>query len=61
MEMFIIQFLPIYIAINDLHLTSTIGVVVFVLIVNVTLAYAMHLLVKVILRYKNNVFVKLKK
>ena len=61
MEMFIIQFLPIYIAINDLHLTSTIGVVVFVLIVDVTLAYAMHLLVKVILRYKNNVFVKLKK
>lgn len=44
-----------------LHLTSTIGVVVFVLIVDVTLAYAMHLLVKVILRYKNNVFVKLKK
>ena len=59
MEMFIIQFLPIYIAVNDLHLTSTLKVVVFVLVVDVMLAYAMHLLVKAIMRYKNNVFVKL--
>lgn len=60
MEMFIIQFLPIYIAINDLHLTSTIGVVVFVLVVDVMLAYVMHLLIKVIMLYKNKILVKLK-
>lgn len=50
MEMFIIQFLPIYLAINDLKLTSTVAVVTFVLVLDVMLAYVMHVLIKSIMQ-----------
>ena len=50
MEMFIIQYLPIYIAVNDLHLTSTVAVVVLVLSTDILLAYVMHLSIKHIQR-----------
>lgn len=50
MEMFLIQFLPIYIAIDDLKLSSTIAVVVFVLVLDVMLAYVMHIFIKFIMQ-----------
>lgn len=46
MEMFIIQFLPIYIAVDDLRLSSTFGVVMFVLMLDIMLAYTMHVFIK---------------
>lgn len=42
LEMFIIQYIPIYIATNDLHLTSTYIVVSLVLILDIILAYIIH-------------------
>lgn len=51
MEMFIIQFLPIYIVLNDLHLTNTVTVVALVLSADILIAYLMHLTIKLILRF----------
>ena len=42
LEMFIIQYIPIYIATNDLHLTSTYIVISLVLILDIILAYIIH-------------------
>ena len=50
MEMFIIQYLPISVAVNDLHLTNTIAVVAFVLSADILIAYMMHISVKNIQR-----------
>lgn len=46
LEMFIIQFIPIYIMMNDLHVKSTIEMVLLVLSFDVILAYIMHLVVQ---------------
>ena len=45
LEMFIIQFIPIYIMMNDLHVKLTIEMVLLVLSFDVILAYIMHLVV----------------
>ena len=45
-EMFIIQFIPIYIMMNDLQVKSTIVMVLLVLGLDIILAYIMHLLVQ---------------
>lgn len=50
MEMFIIQYLPISIAVNDLHLTNTVAVVAFVLSADILIAYMMHVAIKHIQR-----------
>ena len=42
LEMFIIQFIPIYIMMNNLHVQSTPVMVVLVLVLDVILAYIMH-------------------
>lgn len=46
LEMFVIQFIPIYIMMNDLHVKSTPLMVLFVLGLDIILAYIMHLAVK---------------
>ena len=46
LEMFIIQFIPIYIMMNNLHVQSTPVMVVLVLVLDVILAYIMHLIVQ---------------
>lgn len=46
LEIFIIQFIPIYIIINDLQLTSSIIVVPLVIILDIFFAYIMHLINK---------------
>lgn len=46
LEMFIIQFIPIYIMMNDLHVKSTLLMVVGVLLLDIILAYLMHLIVR---------------
>ena len=45
LEMFIIQFIPIYIMMNDLHVKSTLYMVFLVLGLDIILAYIIHLLV----------------
>ena len=53
LEMFIIQFIPIYIMMNDLHVKSTIVMVPLVLGLDIILAYIMHLVVlKISVRLK---------
>jgi peptidoglycan/LPS O-acetylase OafA/YrhL len=46
LEMFIIQFIPIYIMMNNLHVKSTPVMVVLVLVLDVILAYIMHMIVQ---------------
>lgn len=46
LEMFIIQFIPIYIMMNDLHVKSTLYMVLLVLGLDIFLAYIMHLVVQ---------------
>ena len=46
LEMFIIQFIPIYIMMNNLHIASTIKMVILVLGLDIILAYIMHVIVK---------------
>lgn len=46
LEMFIIQFIPIYIMMNDLQVKSTIEMVLLVLGLDIILAYIMHMLVQ---------------
>ena len=46
LEMFIIQFIPIYIMMNNLHVQSTPVMVVLVLVLDVILAYIMHMIVQ---------------
>lgn len=45
LEMFIIQFIPIYIMMNDLHIKSTWLMVIGVLLLDILLAYLMHLII----------------
>ena len=46
LEMFIIQYIPIYIFVNNLNLTSTIVVVSAVIILDIIIAYLMHKAIK---------------
>lgn len=46
LEMFIIQFIPIYIVMNDMHVVSTMEMVLLVFIIDIIIAYIMHLLVQ---------------
>lgn len=46
LEMFIIQYIPIYIFVNNLNLTSTTVVVSFVIILDIIIAYLMHKAIK---------------
>ncbi len=46
LEMFIIQFIPIYVMMNDLQVKSTIEMVLLVLSLDIILAYIMHLIVQ---------------
>ena len=46
LEMFIIQFIPIYIMMDDLHVKSTTEMVLLVLGIDVIVAYIMHLVVQ---------------
>ena len=46
LEMFIIQYIPIYIVMNDMHIVSTKGMVLLVLIIDIFIAFIMHLLVQ---------------
>lgn len=45
LEMFIIQFIPIYIMMNDLHIKSTLEMVLLVCGLDIILAYIMHMVV----------------
>lgn len=45
LEMFIIQFIPIYIVMNDLHIKSTIVMVPLVIGLDIILAYIIHFVV----------------
>ena len=46
LEMFIIQYIPIYIFVNNLNLTSTTVVVSAVIILDIIIAYLMHKAIK---------------
>lgn len=46
LEMFIIQFFPMYIVMNDLQITSTAIMVSLVLILDIAFAYIMHRIIK---------------
>lgn len=46
LEMYIIQFIPIYIMMNNLHVKSTIEMVLLVIGIDIIIAYPMHLLVQ---------------
>ena len=46
LEMYIIQFIPIYIVMNDMHVTSTSEMVLLTLGFDIVLAYIMHLLIQ---------------
>lgn len=48
LEMFIIQYIPIYIFVNNLNLTSTTVVVSAVIILDIIIAYLMHKAIKAI-------------
>lgn len=45
LEMFIIQFIPIYIMMNEIHIKSTSIMIIGVLLLDIVLAYLMHLIV----------------
>jgi len=51
LEMFIIQYLPIYIVTDDLHITNTWLVVVLVLILDVIFAYIIHQIILKLQKY----------
>ena len=53
LEMFIIQFIPIYILMNDLHVVSTPVMVLLVLLLDIILAYIMHVTVRRIIATLN--------
>lgn len=46
LEMFILQFLPIYFVVNDLQLTSTAIVVPLVIVLDIILAYIVHIAIR---------------